>query len=266
MATNKIVTVTTIPTRSDADTVASYNIYSNIDGLLDNMSPAEAAAGHTVSLSDGSLHNVTVKTVWTTAGESTTNVSNIEVVDLTVTDPVYGVQFSPTASAVKLTGMEFTDGAVLEITVPTVGLTATNTYLAGSDNTGSLMGAFAIRLDVNDKIKLHTGDGASNNESAGFDVVDGDIVKLSRSGDDMSLYLNNVLQVTNTVVGFDTSGKVKLVIGSSKDNSTLGCNSTVSRFSFKGEEFPMEENAGTTITGENATVLNFVGTPTWVTL
>lgn len=82
MATNKIITVTTIPTRT-GDTVASYNAYSSVDGLLGTLTPAEAAAGKTFALSDGASHNVTVKTVWTTAGESTTNESNIVVVDLT---------------------------------------------------------------------------------------------------------------------------------------------------------------------------------------
>lgn len=80
MATNKTITVTVIPTKT-GDTVASYNAYSNIDGLLGSLSVAEAAAGKVFSLTDV-LHNITVKTVWTTAGESTTNVSNIVVVDL----------------------------------------------------------------------------------------------------------------------------------------------------------------------------------------
>lgn len=82
MATDKIITVTTIPTKT-ADTVASYNAYSSVDGLLGSLTPAEAATGKTFSLSDAN-HNITVKAVWTTAGESTTNVSNIVVVDLSV--------------------------------------------------------------------------------------------------------------------------------------------------------------------------------------
>lgn len=85
MATNKLITVTTIPTKT-GDTIASYNAYSSIDGLLGAMTPAEAAAGKTFALSDGSSHDITVKAVWTTAGESTTNVSNIVVIDLTVTN------------------------------------------------------------------------------------------------------------------------------------------------------------------------------------
>lgn len=83
MATNKIVTVTVLPTRT-GDSVASYNVYSSIDGLLDNMSPAEAISGaFIISLSDGVTHDITVKTVWTIYGESTTNISNVVVVNLT---------------------------------------------------------------------------------------------------------------------------------------------------------------------------------------
>lgn len=96
MPTDKVIKVITIPTRT-GDTVASYNAYSSVDGLLGVMTPAEAVAGKTFALSDGASHNVTVKAVWTTAGESTTNVSNIEVVDLSFLLDLY-----PAAAAYSL--------------------------------------------------------------------------------------------------------------------------------------------------------------------
>lgn len=89
MATNKVVTVTTVPTRT-GDTVASYNVYTGAT-LLGTMTTGEAAVGKTFSLTDGVSHSISVKTVWTTYGESTTNTSNVVVVDLT-TPVVYGLQ------------------------------------------------------------------------------------------------------------------------------------------------------------------------------
>lgn len=81
MATNKLIKVTVIPTLT-GDTIASYNVYSNIDGLLGTMTIAEAASGKLFALSDGASNNITVKGVWTTGGETTTAGSNVVVVDL----------------------------------------------------------------------------------------------------------------------------------------------------------------------------------------
>ena len=80
MATSKVVTVTAASVGT-GDTLASYNIYSDQDGLLDNASVAEATAGHTVSLSDGVVHSVTVKPVGTSSGEYNAP-SNAVTVDL----------------------------------------------------------------------------------------------------------------------------------------------------------------------------------------
>ena len=68
------VKIPTVPTRSDSDTIASYNVYSNQPSagtLIGTMTPAEAAAGKAMTFSDGVVHSVTTKAVWTTAGEST---------------------------------------------------------------------------------------------------------------------------------------------------------------------------------------------------
>ena len=80
MATSKVVTVTAASVGT-GDTLASYNIYSDQDGLLDNASVAEATAGHTVSLSDGVVHSVTVKPVGASSGEYNA-ASNAVSVDL----------------------------------------------------------------------------------------------------------------------------------------------------------------------------------------
>lgn len=94
MATNKVVTVTVASTVTN-DTLASYNIYSDQDGLLDNMTPAEATAGHTVSLSDGVSHSVTVKPVGTSNGEFN-QPSNAVTVDLSGSTYLFQDNFTGT--------------------------------------------------------------------------------------------------------------------------------------------------------------------------
>jgi len=79
----KLVTVTTAATKT-ADTVASYNVYTDKPSagtLVGTMTPAEASVGKSLNFTDGLNHNVTAKAVFTTAGESTLG-SNIVVVDL----------------------------------------------------------------------------------------------------------------------------------------------------------------------------------------
>lgn len=78
---DRIITVTN-PSVVTNDTLASYNNYSDIDGLLGSMTIGEAAAGKTVSLSDGVTHVITTKPVGTTNGEFTSIVSNAVTVDL----------------------------------------------------------------------------------------------------------------------------------------------------------------------------------------
>lgn len=78
---DRIITVTN-PSVVTNDTLASYNNYSDVDGLLGSMTPTEAANGKTVTLSDGSVHQVTTKPVGTTNGEFTAVVSNSVEVDL----------------------------------------------------------------------------------------------------------------------------------------------------------------------------------------
>jgi len=85
MATSKVVT-TTVASVGTGDTLASYNIYSDQDGLLDNATPAEANAGHTVSLSDGVVHSITAIPVGISSGEYATGVSNAVSVDLTTSE------------------------------------------------------------------------------------------------------------------------------------------------------------------------------------
>lgn len=80
---DKVITVTS-PSVVTNDTLASYNNYSDQDGLLGSMTPAEASAGKTVTLSDGVVHQVTTKPVGTTNGEFSAVVSNAVSVDLTV--------------------------------------------------------------------------------------------------------------------------------------------------------------------------------------
>lgn len=67
------VKIPTVPTRSDNDTIISYNVYSNqpsANTLIGTMTPSEAAAGKVMTFSDGVTHSTTAKAVWATAGES----------------------------------------------------------------------------------------------------------------------------------------------------------------------------------------------------
>ena len=79
MATDKVVKVTN-PSVGTGDTLASYNVYSDQDGLLGNLTAANAAdPGLTVSLTDGLLHAVTAKPVGTSSGEFNAASNIVEV-------------------------------------------------------------------------------------------------------------------------------------------------------------------------------------------
>jgi hypothetical protein len=93
MATNKVVTVTD-PSVVTNDVLSGYNIYSDQDGLLDNATPAEANAGHTVSLSDGVVHQVTAKPVGASNGEFSSVISNQFEVDLSSTSILFEDDFT----------------------------------------------------------------------------------------------------------------------------------------------------------------------------
>ena len=78
---SRVITVTD-PSVVTNDTLDSYNNYSDVDGLLGSMTPAEAAAGKTVTLNDGNVHQVTTKPVGTANGEFSAVISNAVEVDL----------------------------------------------------------------------------------------------------------------------------------------------------------------------------------------
>lgn len=131
---NYTITVTGLPTRDDGDTVLGYNIYTDTplaDTLLESITAAEGAAGKVVSLPDGFHHDIKVKTLWTIAGESTTNESNEVIIDLTgdIIAPLVStvsiedanpdqliVTFNEIATITDMTGLSL-DGDLLAVTV-----------------------------------------------------------------------------------------------------------------------------------------------------
>lgn len=79
MATSKVVKVTSASVGT-GDTLASYNVYSDQDGLLGNLTAANAAdPGLTVSLTDGLVHDITAKPVGTSSGEYNAPSNAVEV-------------------------------------------------------------------------------------------------------------------------------------------------------------------------------------------
>lgn len=260
---DRIITVTN-PSVVTNDTLSGYNNYSDIDGQLGTtMTPTEATNGHTVALSDGVVHEVTTKPVGTTNGEFSAVVSNAVTVDLTIATPVYGLQFSSTSALVN-NNKPWIDGTTLEMNINAVGTEGSVVYISGNDISDGIQDVVTLRHRLVGQYALNV----SLVEGTDYAVSDGDKVKITRVGQVFSFYINDVLQqeITDAIYPA-TPTKSQLTIGSFKDNGAGGATDTIiSEFWVDGEHFPMEENTGTTVTGDDGTVFDFVGTPTWVTL
>lgn len=167
---NKIITVTTIPTRT-GDTVASYNAYTDAPSagtLIGTLTPAEAAAGKTFSLTDGLHHDVTVKTVWATAGESTTNESNVVIADLTtIAAPTSLAAGTPTSTTIPLTWVKSITGVMTEYRVYDDGVLLQT--FTGDVAAGTLTGLTASTTYTNLTVRAFDG----TTESADSNAVNG---------------------------------------------------------------------------------------------
>jgi len=124
MATNKTITVIT-PSVVSNDTLDSYNVYSSVDGLLANITPAEASAGYVISLTDDAIHNVYARPVGIINGEFGNATSNLIIED---TNPA-GDTEAPVVGVISL-GAVTEDEQVLNWTAATdnVGVTGYDIY------------------------------------------------------------------------------------------------------------------------------------------
>jgi hypothetical protein len=151
MATVKKVTVTAASVVTN-DTLAGYNIYSNIDGKLNTsvVAPATANAGVDYSLTDGVIHNITAKPVGTVNGEFTAVASSAVSVDLTGAGaPVvtFGEVGTINATTVVLTANENLEvinvaganGFTIDNTAEGTAITVTNVQVQLSDPTKILL-------------------------------------------------------------------------------------------------------------------------------
>lgn len=134
------VKIATIPTRSDSDTIASYNVYSNqpsANTLIGTMTPAEAAVGKAMTFSDGVIHSVTSKAVWTTAGESTISTIAVNINTTGGSTVLYEELFTGTTLSWDTTNVTsnvaFSQNNLLTLTP--AGVTAQTTYSSGIRDT-----------------------------------------------------------------------------------------------------------------------------------
>jgi len=204
MATNKVVTVTTAPTRT-GDTVASYNVYTGAT-LLGTMTTGEAAAGKTFSLTDGVSHSISVKTVWTTYGLSTTNTSNVVVVDLT-TPVAYGLQLGTADVNVLKTTYSTGETVEYEWYVKSLNSAGANLgiLMALNPAVDSTAGYIGLRkTSAASTIQAMTrGTATSSGIATVFPQTGGqDKVRVVRTTTGMSWFLNDVAKDVLTPAGF----------------------------------------------------------------
>lgn len=156
MATNKVIKVTVNPTLT-GDTIASYNVYSSVDGLLGAMTIAEAAAGKLFALSDGVSHNITVKGVWTTGGETTTEGSNVVVVDLSssyILDTysnsaaAYSLRKLKAAAAYSVRVRRNNDQATTDVLVDDTGSLTLSSIVSSGGSLGTWVGANSAFINI----------------------------------------------------------------------------------------------------------------------
>jgi hypothetical protein len=239
MATNKTLTVT-IASIGTNDTLVSYNIYSDQDGLLDNATPTEATNGHIVSLSDGVLHSITAKPVGT-LGEYN-NPSNAVSVDLTVsfTAPTIAVtvtvDFTPVLSNFNITNTN-KDRVYFDVSADITGMTTTGFTISGKTISAvdtvnkyfTVSAAFTfwdnntIRLDSDNVVYAFTMEHILNNISEPAATTTTRYVEFGASGTGTTIGdpMNIVTAFTNAVAGQTVYikagdyGNVNLVVGAS---------------------------------------------------
>ncbi len=227
MATNKTVTVTT-PSIVSNDTLVSYNVYSNIDGLLGNMTPSQASDGFVISLSDNAIHNVYARPVGVINGEFVNATSNIVVEDtsLDTEAPVIGVLSlgTVTGTTIELNWTAATDN---------VGVTSYDIYRNVSD------AGYSYHATVAGNVLTYTDLGLD-------DAVKHDyIIKAKDAANNESAYSNEVMAVTPDITD-PVIGTISIV---SKTDTTISVQWTaatdnVGVVSYSTYKDSAEENTG----------------------
>ena len=268
------VKIPTVPTRSDSDTVASYNVYSNqpsANTLIGTMTPAEAASGKAMTFSDGVVHSVTAKAVWTTAGES--SVASVPVnIDTTGAGTVYGIATNETkGSYANSATINFTGDWTISFTLTNIASIATNRNIIGFGNVSTVAnGYWSILRESAGTFCARIWDSVGDKRTAAATLVNGDTISCEKVGNVFTFKHNGTTKGSVTAVGWTEGNKV-FTIGAATSSGTTPITLTVSNLSIKGETWSFSEQTGSVATGSGSTVITLnPGTGTtsemWVTI
>lgn len=247
-----------------------YKIYGDADGFV---SPIATTGSHVtdsdVTVTAGAVEilniDVGVETKFKITSVDAAGNESPQSAEFNTSFLIYGINLLATTDLLTVP-IALVNGDTVELLMGSNNLGSTGVtdkYIFTNEKSTTGLEGFGLKFSETDLSKFFLF--ANNQESAEYDVSDGTLIKMVPEPTGVSLFVNGIFKEKISFAFVFTS--TFLAVGAFRaSDGVSGAQYKIKSMTIKGEFFDLEENTGTTSTGDNSTVATFVGSPVWYTI